>query len=95
MHIRRYTKALRNIRVTIINKNEEKMTLNIRVFYKLFTFTFTFFKLNITYPHPPKKNKQLLPFVLLSFALNTRRIKNISLVEITNIKIQDNLNKLY
>lgn len=24
MHIRRYTKALRNIQVTIINKNEEK-----------------------------------------------------------------------
>ena len=33
IHIKRYTKTLHNIRVTIINKNKEKVTLKIRIFY--------------------------------------------------------------
>ena len=63
MHIRRYTKALRNIRVTIINKNEEKNNVERTSILQTFTFTFTFFKLrtildNWILPEKRKKRKK-------------------------------------
>lgn len=79
MHIRRYTNTLRNIRVTIINKNKEKVTLKTRVLNQFFSpfNNHTFQPFNPT----RKKIRTIISLTLLPPPYNPiLEIKNVHLI---------------